>query len=99
MSFDRQRAIEVRAESILSARRPAFARDWLVSATNCCSDAELNEPASQANVEAGAASRPRALSAKAMATPIGARRDRPGARTIDLQVVAGTRRGGVRLPR
>src|SRR5215210_4823998 len=99
MSFERYRAIEVRAESTLSARRPAFARDWFVSATSCCSEAELNAPASQAKVAAGAASSPIELAAKAIATAIGARRDQPGARTIDLQVVRETRRGAVPLPR
>src|SRR5207247_8132411 len=99
MSFDRQRAIEMRAESTRSARRPAFARDWLVSATSCCSEAELNEPAFQPNVGVGATRSPTELTAKAIATPIGARRDRPGARTLHLHVVTGTRGEAVGLHR
>src|SRR2546423_107442 len=89
MSFDRQRAIEVRAESTRTAGRPAFALAWFVSSTSCCSEAALNDPASQAKVEVGATRTAAEPTANAIAAPIGARRDRPGARTIDLHGVAG----------
>ena len=68
MSLLRQRAIEVRVESTLSALSPAAARDWFVSATSCFSDVELYWPELQASVGPGATSRPIAVIANARAT-------------------------------
>ena len=80
MSFDRQRAIEVSAESTLSARRPALARAWLVRVINSCSSAALNELALQASTWPGFASRPTLVNANEIETIIDQRRSRAAIR-------------------
>src|SRR6476660_4944922 len=55
MSLLCQRATDVSVESTLRALSPALARLRLVRVTRSDSDAELNDPALQARVAAGAA--------------------------------------------
>src|SRR4249919_2866725 len=82
MSLLRHRAIEASAESQRSVRRPALARDRLVSVRSCCSDAELNELSLQPNVVAGSAMLQIALAAKA--TPTSRLSRRPCWRRLDM---------------
>src|SRR5215210_6701397 len=70
MSLLRYRAMDVSAESIRSARRPAFARDLFVSDTSSCSDAELNVPPAQANAGDGVTRSPIEVTANAAAVRI-----------------------------
>src|SRR4051794_38585479 len=93
MSLLRYRAIDVSAESIRRARLPAFARDWFVSETRSCSDAELNVPPSQPRVGGGATRRPIDVAANAAAVMTVSRARRVSARR-GPNGPAGTRNAG-----
>src|SRR5688500_8870462 len=78
MSLLRPRAIDVSAESTLSAARPALARERLVREISSCSDAELNVPASQPSAATGIASTPTVVRAKAAVVMRARRLSTPG---------------------
>src|SRR5690606_18779439 len=90
MSLLRQRAMSTSAGSTVRARNPAFARAWLWSASNCDSDWELNEPASQAATVPGAAKTPDVPTATASVAMRASRRVR---RAAGRSTGAGTRDG------
>src|SRR3990172_5928157 len=77
MSLLRQRAIECRTESTLSALSPALARLRLVRATSSDSDEASKEPLSQARLRAGAARLTADVNPKTRATASASRRE-PG---------------------
>src|SRR5580765_2883994 len=95
MSLLRQRATEVRVESIFRARRPAAARAWLVRLTSWRSDVELKLLASQAYVGPALASSPIPEIPNARASPRAIRRmswrlpERFGMRPRDVAAESG----------